>query len=71
MIKNSPKAEHVVADKGYDSDTFREKIEKWEQIQQSQEGRARRKVIRMLIGAYIDTDIWLRMHSVELKIIEQ
>lgn len=28
LVENSPKAEHVVADKGYDSDTFREEVEK-------------------------------------------
>ena len=28
LVENSPKAKHVVADKGYDSDKFREEIEK-------------------------------------------
>ena len=28
LVENSPKAKHVVADKGYDSDIFRREIEK-------------------------------------------
>ncbi|TMS93325.1 hypothetical protein CWB58_09315 [Pseudoalteromonas sp. S201] len=28
LVESSPKAEHTVADKGYDSDNFREEVEK-------------------------------------------
>jgi len=61
FIEKLPFSEYTIADKGYDSEEVRDIIRKKSSIPVIQEKAILRLVIRIWIGVFINTGIWLKI----------